>query len=223
MKQKTVVWLVILVMVLVLIAGFVWWQWNNITAIHYALQYTIEEQAAMEQETNKIIENISEQFSGVDFSRLPEEAREMLSKGELSEEDAIAILTGKITWEELKNNPGTISSDASKFQFSRVDEMIAQIYVLRSGYTGKIDGLVGQALADYRAKKGTKSELISKYIGLGNALEDECDSKMEALLWELQRELKRTGGDTALVSQIRSAYQTEKSLKKAAIIEKYQK
>ncbi len=223
MKRKTVVWLIILAMIIALVAGLVWWQWNNINAIRFALQYTAEEQAAMEQETNQMIEDISEQFSGVDFSRLSEEAKEMLSKGELSEEDAVAVLTGKTTLEEVKNKAGANVSNSSKIQPSRADEIIAQIYVLRSGYTGKIDGLVNQALADYKGKKGTKSELMSKYIGLGYGLEGECDSKMEALLSELQVELKRTGGDTALVAQIRSAYQTEKSLKKAAIIEKYQK
>ena len=64
---------------------------------------------------------------------------------------------------------------------------------------------------------------MTKYICLGYALDGECNGKMESILSELQKELKRTGGDASLVSQIRSAYQTEKSLKKAAIIEKYQK
>lgn len=222
MKRKTVIWLVVLAIFLLLIGGLVFWQWSNITAIRFALQYSREEQAAMERETNKIIENISERFSGVDFSALPEEAKEQLSSGELSEEDAVSVLTGKVTWEEVKNKQ-TTTGEVSAVQPSRVDEIIAQIYVLRSGYTGKIDSLVGQALSDYRAKKGTKSELMTKYIGLGYALEGECNGKMEALLSELQKELKRTGGDASLVSQIRSAYQTEKSLKKAAIIEKYQK
>lgn len=223
MKRKTVICLVILGILLLFIGGVIYWQWNNINAIRFALQYSKEEQAAMEQETNKIMEDISGQFSGVDFSALPEEAEEQLSKGELPEEDAVAILTGKTTWEEVKSRQGTSEVKSYTSAPSRVDEIIARIYVLRSGYTGKIDSLVGQALSDYRAKKGTKSELMSKYIGLGYALEGECDGKMEALLSELQNELKRTGGDASLVSQIRSAYQTEKSLKKAAIIEKYQK
>ena len=95
--------------------------------------------------------------------------------------------------------------------------------MLRASYTGKIDGLVGQALSDYRAKKGTKSALISRYVSMGYALEGECDAQMEALLSELQTELKRTGEDSSLIGKIRSAYQTEKSLKKASIIEKSQK
>lgn len=223
MKKKTKIFLIILLVLICGIAALVWWQWNNITAIRLALQYTAEEQAAMEQETDQLIKDISEQFSGVDFSLLPQEGQEMLSRGEISEEDAVAVLTGQTTWETVKNNSGEATTPTTGEQPSRVDDIIAKIYVLRSSYTGRIDSLVGQALADYRAKKGTKSELMSQYISLGYQLEAECDAKMEALLSELQSELKRTGGDTSLVSRIRSAYQTEKSLKKAAIIEKYQK
>lgn len=221
MKRKTYCWLIIIVLLFGILAGICIWQRNNITALWYALQYSVAEQQAMEQETNQVIQQISEQIAGVDFSALPQEAQELLAKGELSEEDAVAILTGKITWEEYKNNPQAIPS--AEESSSRVEEIIAKIYVLRSGYTGKIDDLVNQALTDYRNKQDTKSALISKYVSLGYGLERECDGKMEALLTELTAELKRTDGDMGLVSQIRSAYRTEKSLKKAAIIAKYQK
>ncbi|MBO5408678.1 MAG: hypothetical protein J6A61_04685 [Clostridia bacterium] len=225
MKRKTVICILVFLLVLAVFSGVAIWQWNNITAIRYAVTYTPEKRQEMIEETKRVMKQISEEYSDVDFSKLPDEGVAMLSKGELSEEVAVAVLSGEITWEEAKKQPMTLpqSSQITSEQKSRVDEIIAKIYVLRSGYTGKIDSLVGQALSDYRAKKGTKRELMNKYISMGYALQGECDSQMESLLSELSAELKRTGGDMTLISQIRSAYQTEKSLKKAEIIGKYQK
>ncbi|MBP3447397.1 MAG: hypothetical protein J6K51_00060 [Clostridia bacterium] len=223
MKRKTAVLLIVLAVLLIGIGLLVWWQWNNLTAIRYAMQYTAEQKQEMAEKNEAVMKELTETFSGVDFGLLPEEAKTQLSNGELSEETAVAILTGKLTWEEYRAKETTANGTQTPVQPSRVDDIIAKIYVLRASYTGKIDGLVGQALSDYRAKKGTKSELISRYVSMGYALEGECDAQMEALLSELQTELKRTGEDSSLIGKIRSAYQTEKSLKKASIIEKYQK
>lgn len=223
MKRKTAVWLMILAVLLVLIGLLIWWQWNNIAALHYAIGYTTEQKQELIKQTDEVIKDVAKSFSGVDWELLSEEAKQQLAKGELAEETAVAILTGQLSWEEYQQSKETPDHVPGYSKPSRVDDIIAKIYVLRASYTGKIDALVGQALADYRAKKGTKSELISRYVSMGYALEGECDGQMEALLSELQRELKRTGGDEGLISKIRSAYRTEKSLKKASIIEKYQK
>lgn len=223
MKRKTAVWLMILAVLLVLIGLLIWWQWNNITALRYAIGYTTEQKQELIKQTDEVIKDVAKSFSDVDWELLSEEAKEQLAKGELAEETAVAILTGQLSWEEYQQSKETPDHMPVYSKPSRVDDIIAKIYVLRASYTGKIDALVGQALADYRAKKGTKSELISRYVSMGYGLEGECDGQMEALLSELQRELKRTGGDEGLISKIRSAYRTEKSLKKASIIEKYQK
>ena len=225
MKRKTLVFILIFLFLVALFLGVACWQWNNITAFRYAVTYTPEEQQELAKEAEQVLQRISDEYADVDFSKLPEEGIEMLAKGELSEEVAVAVMTGKLTWEEAKEQPLTVpaTDEASNVEASKVESILARIYALRSSYTGRIDALVGQAISDYTAKKGTKSQLMAKYIGLGHGLEGECDAQMEALLSELSKELKRTGGDLSLISEIRSAYQTEKSLKKAEIIGKYQK
>ena len=55
------------------------------------------------------------------------------------------------------------------------------------------------------------------------ALEGECDAQMDSLLSQINDELVRTGGDTSVVSQIKTAYQNEKSLTKSALMDKYKK
>lgn len=225
-RLARIVWLALALVVA--LAAVAYWQRNNLMAIRYAMQYDVTEQEKLGKEADAVIQNISDEVSGVDFAALPEEALQMLEEGSLSEEEAVEILTGKTTWETLKQQKttGTVSQtgiSSPQSSEEKIDSIIAKVYVLRSSYTGKLDALVGQAKADYRAKKGTKAELSAKYIGIGSALEGECDAKIENLLSELQTELQKTGGELSLVNKIRSAYQREKSLKKAALISKYKK
>lgn len=112
---------------------------------------------------------------------------------------------------------------ASQNDGARLQELLARVYLLRSSFTGQIDGLVEQAKAEVIASgnKDNAFALASKFIGMGNSLEAQCDSQMESLLGEISAELQRTGGDKGIVGEIRSAYENEKSIKKAALLDKY--
>lgn len=224
-KRRKWPW-ILLAIVLILAIGItilVKWQWNNIMAIHYATSYTAEELQKMQEENDRIIKELCEEISQVDLSRLPEEAQELLQSGELSEEKAVAVLTGQVTWEEVKEDISAPIEPSQNHQVSRVDDIIAQIYVLRSGYVGKLDGLVIQAYREYKQGGITKQDLINQYVSIGYGLEAECDGKMETLLSDLSNELSRTGGDLGLVDTVRRTYYSEKSIKKAEMIAKYQK
>ena len=223
-KKRKWPWILLSVFLIlgILIAILVKWQWNNIMAVHYATTYSEEELHRMQEENDKIISEITGQISDIDVSRLPEEARELLQKGELSEETAVAILTGKITWEEYKETQ-QVPADTTTYSPGYTNDIIAQIYVLRSSYTGKLDSLVSQAWGEYRSGGISKTDLISKYVGIGYGLEAECDGKMEALLSQLSDALAFRGEDLSLVDTIRRTYQSEKSIKKAEMIAKYQK
>lgn len=221
-KPKKWLWicLIIFLLLAVGIAVLAKWQWNNIMALHYAISYSGEDLQKMQTENETLINEIYHQVSQVDLSRLPEEAKELLEKGELSEETAVAVLTGKITWEDYKMQKKPVGETAAS---SRVDDIIAQIYVLRSTYVGKLDSLVVQAWGEYRSGKISKSDLIAKYVGIGYSLEAECNGKIEGLLSELSKELSRTGEDMSLVDAVRRTYYSEKSIKKAEMIAKYQR
>ena len=223
-KRKKWLWILLSIVLIlaVLVTVLVKWQWNNIMAVHYATKYTSDELNQMKTENEQMIQDIYDQISGIDFSALPEEAQELLQKEELPEETAVAILTGKITWEEYKENQ-QVPADITTYSPGYTNDIIAQIYVLRSSYTGKLDSLVTQAWGEYRSGGISKTDLISKYVGIGYGLEAECDGKMEALLSQLSDALAFRGEDLSLVDTIRRTYQSEKSIKKAEMIAKYQK
>jgi len=60
-----------------------------------------------------------------------------------------------------------------------------------------------------------KKELVSKHMGVALGLMNQCDAKVEALIAELETELKKIGGDTSIIRTIKNAYENEKALKKA--------
>lgn len=283
-KRKKWPWilLVILLILTIGLAVLVKWQWNNIMAIHYATKYTPEQLSEMQKKNEIALQEMCEDVSAVDITRLPEEAEKQLQTGKLSQEDAIAILIGEKRWDEkakkavavepalpegetapegaaqpessdetqsvtatevsggesttvvsepsgsesstgsAESSANTSGQDNVTTAPSRVDEIIAQIYVLRSGYVGQLDGLVVQGWREYKHGEISKQGAITKYIGIGNSLEGQCDAQLESLLGELQTELVRTGGDIGLIGQIRQTYQSQKSIKKAEMIAKYQ-
>jgi len=102
-----------------------------------------------------------------------------------------------------------------------IAEAIAEVYVLRAYFTNQLDALYATAKAEYLAltpKQRTaarQTQLLVKYIQTANHMETDCDARMDAIINKLQAGLIRTGGDAAIVDEIKSEYAQEKSLKKA--------
>ncbi len=124
---------------------------------------------------------------------------------------------------DIQNGEGVVEQ-AQPEKPSELENLIAQIYVLRADFSGQLDSLVGQAKAEYVANKGkNKAGIAGKYLRKATDLESSCDSQMEGILSQIDAEIKRTGGDSGIVSEIRSAYESEKSIKKANLLAKYNK
>ncbi len=97
---------------------------------------------------------------------------------------------------------------------------IAQMYVLKSSFTSRLDGLYNEAKEYYISmsaedRKNAKKELLDKFYSQATALEAECDAKVDSILSELDSVLTESGGDKSIIEKIREAYVKEKSLKKA--------
>lgn len=215
MKKKKTVILIILAVIIAGLGALIYWQWNNIEALRYFATYSEEERQNKLDENEKAISDILDGMSGIDISRLSDEAVKMLQNGELTEEEAIAIITNKTTLDEIKSGKATLSNDSSN-----LENLIAKIYVLRSTYVGKLDSLVSQAYGEYKAG-GDSDAIVDKYIGIASGMEGECDGQIESLLSQIKTELEKTGGDMSLINQIRTTYKNEKSIKKGDLLSKY--
>ena len=200
------------------ISALAYWQWENITALKYMLTNSTEETSQMLKENEKVINNIVEKLSDEGISALPEEAVEMMNNGELTEKDAADIISGKTTIDEVKNKKNNTDESQANSEASNISNLVAQIYSLRSSFVGKLDSLIAQAKAEWSAGGVNKKDFISKYIGLGTSLEGQCDAQFESIISQIKEELKRTGGDESIISELKKAYKNEKTAKKASIL-----
>ena len=199
-------------LILVCLVGvFAYLQKDNIEAVFFATRYSAQERKVKVTEKEAaLLAKITEEMQGLQVKPLSEEEENLLKNGEISPEDALQRIMG-VTSPIDKGN--LIKAEEKKDstaqeQASRLQELIAKVYLMKASYSGQVDGLVSQAKQEYIA-------------GMAGALEAQCDGQMEAILAEIKEELKKTGGDLSLVDEIRAAYKSEKSAKKAALLEEY--
>ncbi len=234
MKKRKTGLTIILVILAVFVAGssmVVIWQWSNIKAFLYAKQYTQEQrQEQLVKQQQDLQQKVAEMQ--ISLTPLTKDEEELLRQGTIDDEDALRIIKGESTVDVIlaeKAEDGGEPTEPPKAESTPVQsdgnlqDLLARVYLLRSGFNGRIDGLIAQGKADYVASKGKESKLsiAQRYLAQGNALEAECDSQMEALIAQIEAEVQRTGGDSSLSNEIRSAYEAEKEAKKAELIEKY--
>ena len=122
------------------------------------------------------------------------------------------------------DKPTTTNKPATSNE--KVSQCIARMYVLKSSFESQLDAIYVEAKAHYVAltpeeRKNSKSELVKTFYGRATSLEATCDAQVNAVLSELEAELKATGQSTELVSKIQTAYTEEKSLKKAYYLNLY--
>ena len=104
-----------------------------------------------------------------------------------------------------------------------------KVYALKDSYLKALDDLQAEAIAAYKAMPKEKrtgkalASFVSTYISKGNALEKQCDAKMDALVGELTQLQKKYGQSMELVNQVKYTYANEKSLKKAWYMAELQK
>ncbi len=233
-KKGLIVFLSILTVVIVGITVFAVNQYNNIKAISYMTRYTSKEREVLIRDNSERIHSIMERLPDVNVRPLTDDEEELLNSGEMSEADALNVIMGKDTEsnpeietetvrEDVKATAELKQEDGEDIQSKeKINELVARVYLLRSNFTGKINSLVEQAKAEF-IKGGSSNALglARKYMNLGLGLESECDGQIEIILQELSGELEKSGGDMSIIDDIKTAYDNEKSLKKAELIDKY--
>ncbi len=150
---------------------------------------------------------------------------------QLTEAQKKDILSGKTELSEIVDllGGGTGKSATRQQELAAAkDTVIANIYILKAEFATKIDALVEEARGEYWAMPASKRKnfdnlipLINKVTERGNALENECNSRMNSLLAELRAILDESGESTAIISEIEERYKAEKRLKKEEMFSKY--
>lgn len=233
MKQKNIILLIILIIILV-VAGLVAYKYQNyFSAFYHVVTNSNEKLEEKKLETDqRAIETIKEY--GIETVRpLSEEETAKLNSGELTEEDAVNIVLGKLN-AETDNKPQTdknkdnssanssensVSSKEFEEKNAEIAQLIGKIYVLKAKFSGELDGVEDWVYAEIKKltpeekkSKASKVRIGREAYSMALALEADCDSQMNDILDRLTVLLEETGQSTALVSEIRKAYENEKKV-----------
>ena len=233
--------LIVIAIMLLLLAGFVYSQHQNIKAIYGAATSSAGEIKQQQENNEQRTRDILSGLTDMDIRELPEDMRLKLKNGEISEEEALNIILGAENPASSKENNSSESDNVkndtnskdvndslnTSTSVGRKEEIIAKIYLLRAEYLNKIDALIasGKATISSIPKEeftlSKKMSVLNMYKSKGSALESDCDSRMEGLLSELRDELENLGESTDVVSDIRTVYNEQKHLKKEELLNTY--
>ncbi len=224
-------------------AGVVF-DWDNIVSFVNSVRYDNEDLEAKLNDNQTKMEKLAEESPHINIrGDLTEEEKTALNEGKITKDDAVEIIKGDSTLEEIlvtkENTEGTDipkeptpeeapppdepEPEAESVPKDRVSEIVAELYVIQADFLSRLEGVGDSAYADYKAANYDRTQvasIVDSYMGTVTAMEAECDNTIKALLDELSLELQKVGGDQNLVKEIRNFYYNEKSLKKSYYLNK---
>lgn len=96
----------VIVLALIFVGVFVVVNRQNITAIYKAATTSSEELANKQEENRKKTQEILDSLTDADIRELPDEVREKMKTGEITEEESLAIIMGDMTVNEVMGASG---------------------------------------------------------------------------------------------------------------------
>ena len=119
-----------------------------------------------------------------------------------------------------ENKPADKPTEPTAYE-KQLSAVIARVYGLREEFMGRLDALMNQAIAEFKAipaeeRTGARlTAFASGYLSKGLDMEKECDAQIEAIIIELETLLQENNGDLSIAQTVYDTYVEEKSLKKA--------
>lgn len=225
--------MVILCILIIGAAALLVWQRENITAVVDATKYSDEDIQQQISDSKKTVESELEQYDVKGLRDFTFEEEEAIRKGQMTVDEAVSKILSESNVEASdnqnngsatsdKNNGSTGTQSKNSDSSAIISDYAVKLYTLKATYLGEIGNLIDQAKADLKNGSGAK-ELMSNYLSKAASLESEADSKVDALLSELNGKLEAIGADTSVVDTMKSSYESEKTLKKSYYISLYNK
>ena len=225
MKKRTIIALTIFIVIIIAVIVLAIYQRNNISAIITTVSKT-EEEIAVELDNSKkqLAEELEDKYSTMVDDLTADEEKKIMN-GELSVEEAVESINKKYEAKKTQNTNTNNNNSSSK-----VDELIGdkviELYSLKAYYLGQLGQMEATVKREYSALPKEKKNLLgvkeiaNKYMGTAMSLLNQCDSQVNELISQLEKELKSLNADTSIFKTIRDTYEKEKALKKAYYLKK---
>ena len=234
MKRRKTILCTILVLLAVSLAGLLWWQRDNLKAVHAATQHTSDELEEKLEENRQMIEEAVRSASEVTVREVTEEERQALRDGSMTQEQLMERLTGSGGGEPSQPDAesavpasrpesggktdaapetpdaaaaGEKSEQSAESSYQKeLSALIAKVYVLREEYTLALDTMY----ADADAAKQKAADLEKEYADHLQSIKDERDAMLrEATARAQKREEEIVGEARAEAASIRAAAEAD--------------
>lgn len=229
MKKRTKILLCAAAVLAAAGVGAAAWQWNNLSALRYGM--TMDQETLNQKiEENRATLNEAMDRYQVEQYEIPEDKLSQLTDGSLTPQEAAKeLLEQEDQKKAASSGRDSASSSTPAEQLSaeeqEIRQLIATMYVLQATYEGKVEAVAQAAIDEYTAGEHTqenKTKVVYARVQELLDMEADCDAQVSAVTTRLRELLKATGQSDDLAKQVEQTYQQEKSLKKAAYLNKFQ-
>jgi len=205
------------------------------------MRYSQEELESKLDQNDQTIKDAVQAIPNVTIRDVTEEEKQALKDGTLTQEELVQSLIQNQPKPEqtteskpeqppqVENTPSPQPEQSTQQQEEpqqddyekKLNELIAEVYVLREEFLIKLGETQKAAIADYKAipadQRNTKTiaSLVSGYMSKGLDMEKECDDRIKVIVLEMETLLQENGGDLNIAQTVYDTYLEEKSLKKA--------
>ena len=117
--------------------------------------------------------------------------------------------------------PAVVKTEINPNVNQIVEKYVGEMYILQATYLSELGNLEARARAVYEAlpeeERNLKSaqKLAAPFINEGLSLESRCDTEVASVLAAMEAELNQVSADTDIITTMKSAYETQKRLKKS--------
>lgn len=214
LKKRTI----FLLAVLIVVATFAFSQRDKLEL----LQYVGNDDEAIRQkseETAQQTRKIKEEYNIPDVT-LSEDEQKSLDNGTITPEEAAKNILESSDVKQT-DSTGTASSDSESDNKEKIQNLLAQLYVLQASYSSKIEAVVEACKTEYhnlnssQQTTANKIKIVSAKLSTISSMEKECDAQVVSILKQI-REI-----DSSLADQVEAQYESEKTIEKASLLDRY--
>lgn len=178
-------------------------QHNNVEALKYAGEYSQEEITQKIAENDVVTQQKLSEFSGIPLRPLTEEEQEMLSSGEITEEEAVALILGEAA---PASEPAADYSETNEGQIVPNEAAAADTSdsaaVQESSASGqRVTSQTGSGTADTQSAGRASNSRVSSLLAQVYVLKAEYSSSIDSLLSQGKSELSSGASSTTELMQ----------------------
>lgn len=194
------------------VVGALFMAFGNTPAVKF-IRYAGASIVSHSPEEDKQIKQLQEQIGNEMDKAIEEEMKKKQSEEDAKQETGSEA--PKTQGGSSGNQANTDKSQSGQSKESIVAKYRGRLEALRGASYGQINSLLGQAKGEYLSypaeeREDVKYQIALKYLRLARGAESAVDARFNAIVGELEGELKRNGHATDAVERARREYKAEK-------------